>query len=109
PGVYCHLIMSSTIKVVISDDEPAYRKAIQRTLTLMPECQILAVCEDGQEALDACLADPPDVVLTDINMPRLDGVELIRRLQKKEKDVQVVVLTINEDEETVFEAFRAGA
>lgn len=102
-------IMSSTIRVVITDDEPAYRKAIQRTLTLMPECQILAVCEDGQEALEACLNDPPDVLLTDINMPRLDGIELVRRLHKKEKDVQVVVLTINEDEETVFEAFRAGA
>ncbi len=85
--------MSSTIRVVIADDEAPYRNAIQRTLTLMPECQILAVCKDGQEALVACVGDVPDV----------------RRLLKKEKDVKVVVLTINEEDEVVFEAFRAGA
>lgn len=94
---------------MIVDDEVAYRTAIQRTLTLMPECQLIAACKDGQEALDVSLANTPDVLLTDINMPRLDGLELMRRLLKKEKDVKVVVLTVNEDEETIFEAFRAGA
>lgn len=75
----------------------------------MPECQLIGVCKDGQEALDLTLQDPPHVLLTDINMPRMDGLELMRRLIKKEKDVRVVVLTINEDEDTVFEAFRSGA
>lgn len=101
--------MSASIRVLVVDDEPAYRSAIQRTLTLMPECQLVGVCKDGQEALDLALQDPPHVLLTDINMPRMDGLELMRRLLKKEKDVRVVVLTINEDEETVFEAFRSGA
>jgi DNA-binding NarL/FixJ family response regulator len=101
--------MSSTIRVVIAEDEPAYRNAIQRTLTLMPECQLVAVCEDGQEALEACENDPPDVLLTDINMPRMDGLELIRRVLRKEKDIKIVVLTVNEEDDTVFEAFRAGA
>lgn len=101
--------MSSSIKVLVVDDEPAYRSAIQRTLTLMPECQLIGVCKDGQEALDLAVQDPPNVLLTDINMPRMDGLELMRRLLKKEKDVKVVVLTINEEEEIVFEAFRSGA
>jgi len=101
--------MSSSIRVVVVDDEPAYRSAIQRTLTLMPECQLIGVCKDGQEALDLAVQDPPHVLLTDINMPRMDGLELMRRLLKKEKDIKVVVLTINEDEDTVFEAFRSGA
>lgn len=101
--------MSTTIRVVIADDEAPYRNAIQRTLTLMPECQILAVCKDGQEAFDACMGEAPDVLLTDINMPRMDGLELMRRVLKKEKDVRIVVLTINEDDDIVFEAFRAGA
>lgn len=101
--------MSATIRVVIAEDEPAYRNAIQRTLTLMPECQLIAVCEDGQEALEACDSDPPDVLLTDINMPRMDGIELIRRVLRKEKDTKIVVLTVNEEDDTVFEAFRAGA
>jgi DNA-binding NarL/FixJ family response regulator len=101
--------MSQKIRVVIADDEAPYRSALQKTLTLMPECEVLGVCKDGQEALDLCLADPPDVLLTDINMPRMSGIELTRRLLKREKGVNVVILTIREDDDTVFEAFRAGA
>ncbi len=101
--------MAGSIRVVVVDDEPAYRGALQKTLTLMPECTLLAVCENGEEALEFCLETPPDVLLTDINMPRMDGIELIRRLLKQEKDVRVVVLTVNEDDETIFDAIRAGA
>ncbi len=101
--------MPSKIKVVIVDDEPAYRKAIERTLALATEIEVLAVCKDGQEALDICLSDPPHVLLTDVHMPRLSGIELTRRLLKQEKGVAVVILTIKEDDDTVFEAFRAGA
>lgn len=101
--------MSTTIRVVIADDESGYRNAIQRTLTLMPECQVLAVCKDGNEALEECQNEPPDVLLTDINMPRMDGLELMRRLLRKERDIRVVVLTVNEDDDVVFDAFRAGA
>ena len=60
--------MTDKIRVVVADDEAAYRSALQKTLTLMPECEVLGVAKDGQEALDLCLADPPDVLLTDINM-----------------------------------------
>jgi len=101
--------MSELIRVVIADDEPSYRKALDKTLRLMTECDLLAVCADGQEALDTCLADPPDVLLTDINMPRMNGIELTRRLLKQEKGVAVVILTVKEDDETIYEAFRAGA
>jgi len=101
--------MSEKIRVVIADDEAPYRNAIQKTLGLMNECEILGVCRDGQEALDLCLSDAPDVLLTDIAMPRLTGIELIRKLLKVEKDVKVVVLTVQEDDDTIFEAFRTGA
>lgn len=101
--------MPSTIRVVVVDDEPAYRTALQRTLSLMPEAELVQVCTDGAEALEHCRQDPPDVLVTDIVMPGMTGIELIRKLLKEEKDVQVVVLTINEDDDTVFEAFRAGA
>ncbi len=101
--------MANPIRVVVVDDEPAYRNALQKTITTLSDCELVAVCKDGQEALDICLADPPDVLLTDINMPRMDGVELIRRLLKREKTVAVVVLTVNEESDTIFDAFRAGA
>lgn len=99
----------SSIRVVVAEDEPAWRNVLQKTVKLMPDAEIVGVAQDGREALDLCLADPPDVLLTDLNMPRMDGVELIRRLLKQEKDVAVVVLTAHEDDETVFDAFRAGA
>jgi len=101
--------MPPTIRVVIAEDEPAWRNVLQKTLKLMPEVEILAVAQDGREALDACLAEPPDVLLTDINMPRMDGLELIRRVLRQEKNVAIVVLTAHEDDETVFDAIRAGA
>ncbi|HCE00303.1 MAG TPA: DNA-binding response regulator [Armatimonadetes bacterium] len=101
--------MAQTIRVVVVDDEAPYRAALQKTLTLMPECQLIGLCKDGQEALEVCLADPPDVLLTDLNMPRMGGIDLIRKLLKQEKNVKVVVLTVQEDDETVYEAFRAGA
>lgn len=101
--------MASKIRVVIADDEAPYRSALRKTLTLMPECEVLGICTDGQEALDVCLADPPDVLLADLNMPRLDGIELIRSLSRQQPDVRVVVLTVREDDEAIFDAFRAGA
>lgn len=101
--------MSEKIRVVIADDEDNYRKAIQKTLGFAQDIDVIAVCRDGQEALDACLSEAPEVLLTDINMPRLSGIELTRKLLRKEKDVNVVILTIREDDDTVFEAFRAGA
>ncbi len=101
--------MSEKIRVVIADDEDNYRKAIQKTLGFAQDIDVIAVCRDGQEALDACLSEAPDVLLTDVNMPRLSGIELTRKILRKEKDVNVVILTIREDDDTVFEAFRAGA
>lgn len=101
--------MPSAIRLVVAEDEPGYRNALQKTMQLMPDCEVLSICKDGAEALDACLADPPDVLLTDLNMPRMSGAELIRRLLKQEKDVKVVVLTSHEEDDIVYEAFRAGA
>lgn len=97
------------IRVVVADDESAYRKALERTIRLIPECQLVAVCADGQEALEACLANSPEVLLTDINMPRLSGIELIRKVCEQSPEIKPVVLTVREDDESIYDAFRAGA
>ena len=101
--------MSSSIRIVVADDEAAYRTALQRTLNLMPECDLLCLCKDGFEALEFCSDNPPNVLLTDINMPRMNGIELIRRLCKLHKDISIVVLTVNEEDDVVFDALCAGA
>jgi len=101
--------MASTIRVLVVDDEPAYRNALQKTLNLMPECELVDICKDGREALGIIKAEPVDVVLTDINMPHMDGVELIRAVRETGADIRFVVLTVNEEDEVIFDAFRAGA
>lgn len=75
----------------------------------MPEVELLGICKDGQEGLDACLSTPPDVLLTDIQMPRLDGIGMMRKLFKHQISVNAVVLTTHDEDETVFAAFKAGA
>lgn len=101
--------MAVAIQVVVVDDEPAYRNALQKTLTLMPECDLVGVCADGQEGLNQCRISKPDVVLADINMPNMDGIELIAALSRELPSTKVVVLTVNEEDEVIFDAFRAGA
>jgi DNA-binding NarL/FixJ family response regulator len=75
----------------------------------MPECELVGVGKDGQEAFELCNAEVPDVLLTDINMPRMDGIELTRQIQRVHKEIRVVILTVNEEADTVYEAIRAGA
>ena len=101
--------MPDKIRIVIADDQASYRNTIQKTVSLIPECELIGTCKDGREALDLCLADPPNVLLTDLAMPRLNGIELIHKLLLVEKDVKVVVLTVREDQDTIYDAFKFGA
>ena len=105
------LLMSSTIRVVIAEDEPAYRNAIQRTLTLMPECQLVAACEDGQEALESCRTRLPDGVLLDWNMPVMDGLSFLRaaRAEFGAEHPRIVLCTTESELARIVEALEAGA
>ncbi len=101
--------MASVIRVVVVDDEPAYRSALQRTLNLAPDIELVGLAKDGVEALAMVDELKPDVVLTDINMPHVDGVELTQRLTESHPDVKMVILTVNEEDDVIFDAFRYGA
>jgi len=101
--------MASLIRVVVVDDEPAFQNALKKTLSLMPECELVGIVKDGVEAFDLCRASSPDVLLTDINMPRMDGIELITKIRETLPETKCVVLTVNQEDETIFDAFRAGA
>ena len=97
------------IRFVIADDEEAYRKALHRILASAKGIECVGIGSDGREALDRCMTEDADVLLTDIEMPRMTGLECIRELKRKKHDIEVVVLTVHEEDELVFEALRLGA
>lgn len=97
------------IRVVIADDEEAYRKALYRILTVTQGIECVGIGADGREALEICLTKDADVLLTDIEMPHMTGIECIRELKRRKRDIEAVVLTVHEENELVFEALRLGA
>jgi DNA-binding NarL/FixJ family response regulator len=97
------------VRVLIVDDQRVVREGLQMLLGLLDGVAVLGAACDGREALDAVVTDPPDVVLMDLNMPRMDGIEATRTLARDHPDVPVVVLTTYTDDERVFAALQAGA
>jgi DNA-binding NarL/FixJ family response regulator len=95
-----------TIKVLIADDQALVRTGFRKILESEPDLEIVGEAGDGGEAVEAALLLRPDVVLMDIRMPRLDGLEATRRLAGK---TRVLVLTTFDVNEYVYEALRAGA
>lgn len=101
--------MSETIRVVVADDEEIYRKALAKILGHAQGIELVATGKDGAEAVELCVQHDADVLLTDLEMPTMDGIEAIRRLGKKKMDCVPVVLTAHEESEKIFDAIRAGA
>jgi DNA-binding NarL/FixJ family response regulator len=98
-----------SIRVVIADDHPMYRLGLGAVLGQAEDLVVVAEAGDGHELLVAVAAHSPDVVLTDLTMPGLGGLEALERLRSSAPDVGVIVLTMHEDDESVFAALRAGA
>jgi DNA-binding NarL/FixJ family response regulator len=97
------------IGVLIAEDEGILRSTLGELLAREPDLQIVATCPDGREALIESLAHRPDVVLTDLRMPRVDGIELTRLLKEKLPETTVVILTAYDDDDNLFAAVKAGA
>ena len=96
------------LRVLVAEDEALIRLDLVELLT-EEGYTVIAEAGDGEEALEQVTADPPDVVLMDLNMPRLDGIEATRRLAVSHPHVPVVVLTTLSDDQQVFAALQAGA
>jgi DNA-binding NarL/FixJ family response regulator len=96
-------------RVLVADDHAAFRAGLRALLETGGDLEVVGEADTGEAALSMARALQPDVVLMDINMPGLDGVEATRRLVDASPHVAVLVLTMHDDDETVFAAVRAGA
>ncbi|MFE6967839.1 response regulator [Isoptericola sp. NPDC057653] len=103
--------MNGTTRVVLVDDDPLVRSGLTLILGGDPDLEVVASASDGMEALAVVARERPDVVLMDIRMPRLDGIEATRRLRdlRDLRDVRVIVLTTFDADDMIVEALRAGA
>ena len=97
------------IKILIADDQSLFREALRTLLNAYPGLDIIGDASNGEEALRLAFTLSPDVVLMDLRMPIMDGVEATRKIVKLGKSIKVIVLTTFDDDETVFEGLRAGA
>jgi DNA-binding NarL/FixJ family response regulator len=97
------------VRVVLADDQRLVRESLSTLLALLDGIELVGNAADGQEVLELVGRKHPDVVLMDIRMPRLDGIEAIRRLRERDSDARVIALTTFADDESVLGALRAGA
>lgn len=97
------------IRVLIADDHTLFREGLQALLMAVPDVEYVGEAATGEEAVAQAQALQPDVVLMDINMPDLNGVEATRRLLECNPDMGVIMVTMLEDDASVFSALRAGA
>lgn len=97
------------IKVMIVDDHTLIREGIGQILELEDDISVIAQAGDGEEAILKAKKFEPDVVLLDINMPKLNGIETLRRFKDLGIRSKVIILTINEDKQYIFETLKLGA
>ena len=98
-----------TIRVLVADDQPLMRVAFEWTLRAEDDLEFVGEATNGREAIEQARALRPDVVLMDIRMPELDGVEATRILTAEDEDIKILVLTTFDVDEYALEALRAGA
>ena len=97
------------IRLMLVDDQSLFREALRTLLALQPDFEIVAEAVNGERAVALATSERPDVILMDLRMPVMGGVEATRRIRAADPSARVVVLTTFEEDDEVFEAMRAGA
>jgi DNA-binding NarL/FixJ family response regulator len=97
------------IRILIADDHPLFRDGLRALLESVPDMQVIGEVATGNEVMAQAQALQPDVILMDIKMPGLNGIEATRRILQASPHIRILVITMFEDDESVFAAIRAGA
>ena len=96
-------------RVMVADDHPVFRRGMRAILGAEPDIELLGEATDGEEAIALALKLRPDVILMDLNMPNMTGIEATRRILEANPNTAILMLTMFEDDKSIFAAMRAGA
>jgi DNA-binding NarL/FixJ family response regulator len=102
-------LQAEPIRAMIVDDHALFRRGLEMVLGSEPDIELVGQASDGAEAVEKAAESLPDVVLMDIRMPRSSGIEACRAVKEAAPSAKIVILTISDEEEDLFEAIRAGA
>ena len=97
------------IRVMICDDHALFRRGLIMVLEAEDDIAVVAEAEDGEDAVEKAVEHIPDVVLMDVRMPGVDGIEATRRIAEKVPTAKILMLTVSDEEEDLYEAIKAGA
>ena len=101
--------MKSPARILIADDHTILRAGIRSLLDMMPDFQVIGEVDNGKDAIYHAGKLKPDLVLTDLSMPKTNGTEAIQRIRSRYPDIKILVLTVHKTEEHVHAALKAGA
>jgi DNA-binding NarL/FixJ family response regulator len=97
------------VRILIADDHGIVRSGLKLLLDRQADLEVVAEAEDGVDALAKALSERPDLAILDVTMPRMTGLQATHEIKKQAPEVQVLILSMHEDERYLFEALRAGA
>lgn len=97
------------MRILLVDDHVLFRKGVAALLSMRPDMQVVGEAGDGLDAIAAARELLPDVILMDIGMPRCNGLEATRALKREMPHVKIVILTVSDDDQHLFEAIKSGA
>lgn len=97
------------LTVLIADDHPLFRKGMRALIKTMPDITLVGEAQSGREVIEKALALQPDMVLMDLQMPEGSGLAATRELNKRSPNIRILVVTLYEDNDSIFSALRAGA
>ncbi len=101
--------MTKGIRVFLADDHAVLRAGLKMLIDAQPDMQVVGDAEDGEEAVERVASLKPDIALLDVNMPKLDGLEALRRLKAASSEARVLILSMYDDEGYLRRALEAGA
>jgi DNA-binding NarL/FixJ family response regulator len=101
--------MQQKKRIVIAEDHTILRQGLKALLSSNDNLEVVGEAEDGLEALRCVEKQKPDLLLLDLNMPRMDGISVIKEVKKRHPETKIIVLTMHKQEEYILEAFRSGA